>query len=189
MNRYGAFSAGDPRPDMPNGQQNVVRPAGQTPLNPGDHFIPLNPFQRGGGPVNFPPGTFTSWLSHNGWSCARWSALTRPQQIQLLGAAMLSGDYSWTTRGNDSYNQQFRQRICLMYPSLCLPTLTPDELHRLTLSLQSGLTPAGQASIQFSQEQQQLSQLLQLINADCLRAAVNATNAPHPSVPISRIPR
>lgn len=128
MNRYGAFSAGDPRPDMPNGQQNVVRPAGQTPLNPGDHFIPLNPFQRGGGPVNFPPGTFTSWLSHNGWSCARWSALTRPQQIQLLGAAMLSGDYSWTTRGNDSYNQQFRQRICLMYPSLCLPTLTPDDL-------------------------------------------------------------
>lgn len=188
--RVGAFSAGEARPPMPYAQQ--TRAAGQTVDQRNDNTVYSPVRVKTVGYIvapTFPPGIFVNWLAHNGWSCDRWSQMTRTQQLQFLRGTFAHGDYTWTTRGNDSYNQNFTRSLCPGFPNICLPFLTPNEV--VLLRQRQGNSPlmsAGQAATPTQMQEQQLSQLLSAINTDCLRAAANP-NVPHVSPAIAPPPR
>lgn len=160
MNRYGAYSAGDARPDMPNGQQNVVRPAGQV------GYIVCTPENVGfGGLCGVPFGTGARWLAGMGAGCNNWSGDSRDNKIRYLINFMRGSSFDPHSRSNDIFRGYARTIIGL--------TGTDD----------TGST-AGYAKMLHG-----IGRLVTALDADCLRAAVTATNAPHPSTPISRIPR
>lgn len=140
-----------------------VMPAGQTPftINAADDMTVY-------APVRLDP---VPWLSHNGWSCARWSALSRAQQLQMLRATFVSNDYSWTARGNDAYNRQFAAKVRGMFYTL--QSSVPGMY--LPFTVGGGTPPTIDG---------QLSQLLQAFNNACLGTAVSATNRPIPTSPV-----
>lgn len=157
----------------------VARPAGQAAARPmvASVTIPAGQTAARNGQVAapglyIPPGAYVAWLAHNGWSCDRWSQMTRSQQLQFLRGTFVSGDYTWTTHGLDSYNKQFAAMLRSGFPAL------QSSIPGTYLPFTVGTT--GGTDIERTQ-QAQLARLLQSINDDCLRAAVNP-NIPHVSV-------
>lgn len=130
MNRYGAFQASDPLPSMPNGQRNVLRPAGQADLSSYRCLAIGRPLQ---------PTSYVSWLARNGISCNQWSSMTLPNKISYVNNFINSNVYDPFKRTLSDYVSCFH-----------------------------------------------INHVISAIDADCLRAAVSATNAPRPSAPISR---
>lgn len=188
--RVGAFSAGDARPPMPLAQKTMAAGQASGSLQPGSHSGLL--------PFAVPPGTYVAWLAHNRISCDRWSQMSRAQKIQTI-RNLLFGD-----RARDAYNAQFLAAISNLFG---VYALSPFRYETALLPSSTGATGTapkasvvgaaiqaltGNVSPRDDHTEAAIGRLSNLVDADCLHAAVSP-NVPHVSAvstaPVPRAPR
>lgn len=118
------------------------------------------------------PGMYASWLTHNGISCNQWASMPVAQQLQYLRNFIFGAAYGIAVPV-DSYNANIRN---------VMGGVVNGTRGEIVLLRQRGssMAPAS-VPVLDSYSESNLRSLLNAINADCLRQAIQATNAPQPT--------
>lgn len=134
------------------------------------------------GQVQGATGFYMTWLTHNNSNCNRWNAMNRPQKIQYLR------NFIYGSRApQDPYNTQMRTHMLMSVVGISLfqngiGAYSVAGVGRSNISQSTNTqTLTGNVLPMNRGIESGLGRLSNIIDADCLRAAVNP-NIPHISI-------